>query len=82
MVICDSAAVECRREVHMPSETIDEWLAEVGLPQYTHVFAENDIDLAVLPDLSAHDHIGLAMDDVGNQLRHPSVVAVGDAPLD
>jgi hypothetical protein len=39
----------------MPSETIDEWLAEVGLPQYTHVFAENDIDLAVLPDLSEQD---------------------------
>jgi class 3 adenylate cyclase/tetratricopeptide (TPR) repeat protein len=47
----------------MPSETIDEWLAEVGLPQYTHAFAENDIDLAVLPDLSEQDleKLGVSM---------------------
>jgi hypothetical protein len=47
----------------MPPETIGEWLAEVGLPQYTRVFAGNDIDLVVLRDLTEQDFekLGVSM---------------------
>ncbi|HET9714617.1 MAG TPA: adenylate/guanylate cyclase domain-containing protein [Pseudolabrys sp.] len=34
---------------------IDEWLARIGLAKYAPVFAENEIDIEVLPDLTEED---------------------------
>jgi len=39
----------------MPRETIAEWLTQIGLPQYAKLFAQNEIDLEVLPELREQD---------------------------
>lgn len=31
------------------------WLKEIGLEQYPEIFGANDVDLAVLPELSEED---------------------------
>jgi hypothetical protein len=36
-------------------QKIAEWLAELGMSEYAQRFAENRIDLSVLPDLSDQD---------------------------
>jgi predicted ATPase/class 3 adenylate cyclase len=42
---------------------LDTWLAELGLEKYCQVFAENDIELGVLPDLTDGDlaNLGLSL---------------------
>jgi len=37
------------------SEDLRPWLAEIGLEQHAEIFAANDIDLDVLPELSDED---------------------------
>jgi hypothetical protein len=44
---------------------IERWLRDLGLGQYAQAFAENDIDLDVLPDLSEQD-----LADLGISLGH------------
>ena len=43
-------------------QQIVEWLQKLGLAQYAHRFAENDITFAILPDLTDQDleKIGVA----------------------
>jgi class 3 adenylate cyclase len=36
----------------VPNRTIEEWLGSLGLSEYKHRFAENDIDVSVLPHLT------------------------------
>jgi class 3 adenylate cyclase len=45
------------------SEDLCPWLAEIGLEQYAEIFAANDIDLDVLPELSDDDlkELGLSL---------------------
>ena len=45
------------------SEDLRPWLAEIGLEQYAEIFAANDIDLDVLPELSDDDlrELGLSL---------------------
>jgi class 3 adenylate cyclase/tetratricopeptide (TPR) repeat protein len=43
------------------STDLIEWLAELGLDQYTQTFAENNIDSSVLPDLTENDLINLGV---------------------
>ena len=42
---------------------VDEWLERLGLSRYRAVFAEHDIDRAILPDLTDHDleKLGLSL---------------------
>ena len=40
---------------------IDQWLEQLGLGRYASVFAENDIDLDVVPDLTDEDLAGLGV---------------------
>ena len=42
---------------------IARWLDELGLGQYSVIFAENDIEWEVLPELSEHDleKLGLSL---------------------
>src|SRR6516165_8294100 len=44
---------------------IAEWLASIGLGEYAERFAENGVDLAVLPDLTEQD-----LKDLGVKLGH------------
>jgi hypothetical protein len=48
-----------------PVTTITEWLASLGLSEYADRFAENGIDISVLPDLTDQD-----LKDIGDLLGH------------
>ena len=43
------------------SNGVAKWLKEIGLDMYSEVFAENDIDLRVLPELSEQDLMELGV---------------------
>jgi len=38
-----------------PMQQIAEWLDDIGLSEYSQRFAENGIDISVLPDLTDQD---------------------------
>ena len=48
-------------------QQIADWLEKLGLGQYAQRFAENDIDFAVLPDLTDQDleKIGVRRSGIG-----------------
>jgi class 3 adenylate cyclase len=48
-----------------PAEEIADWLEKLGLRRYAKLFAENDIDVSVLPHLSDQD-----LKDLGVSLGH------------
>ena len=45
----------------LPAASIADWLSDLGLPQYITLFADNDIDLEVLPTLTEGDLRGLGI---------------------
>ena len=49
--------------VSEPTKEISNWLEKLGMSEYAQRFAENDIDLSVLPDLTDQDlrELGLSM---------------------
>jgi predicted ATPase/class 3 adenylate cyclase len=51
------------------------WLRDLGLEQYGPDFANNDIDGAVLPELTAEDLIALGVTSVGHRRRLLSAIA-------
>jgi class 3 adenylate cyclase/predicted ATPase len=51
------------------------WLRRLGLEQYAPGFADNDIDAAVLPELTAEDLIALRVTSVGHRRRLLSAIA-------
>jgi class 3 adenylate cyclase/tetratricopeptide (TPR) repeat protein len=57
--------------------TIAEWLASLGLSEYTHRFAENYIDARVLPDLTDQDLM-----ELGVPLGHRRKILRAIAKLD
>ena len=59
---------ESERSGGAPSE-IAAWLEELGLGRYASAFAENDIDFAVLPDLSDGDLRELGVGSLGHRKR-------------
>ena len=44
---------------------ISEWLTELGLDEYAELFAENKIDVEILPEISEGD-----LKDIGVPLGH------------
>src|SRR6202453_2287256 len=48
-----------------PMQQIADWLERLGLGQYVQAFAENEIDLSVLPHLTDQD-----LKDIGLPLGH------------
>ncbi|MDH3772404.1 MAG: hypothetical protein OET79_15635, partial [Nitrospirota bacterium] len=56
---------------------VDQWLEGLGLGQYTALFAENDIDLEVLPELTEHD-----LAELGVSLGHRKKLLKAIALLD
>src|SRR5215469_4527971 len=57
------------------------WLRDLGLEQYGPDFANNDIDGAVLPELTAEDLIALGITSVGHRRRLLSAItALRDQP--
>jgi predicted ATPase/class 3 adenylate cyclase len=49
--------------------SIAEWLADLGLGEYAQHFAENDIDLSILPDLSDPDLKELGVSSLGHRRK-------------
>ena len=46
-------------------QEISDWLKKLGMSEYAERFAENDIDVSVLPHLSDHD-----LKELGISLGH------------
>ena len=76
-------------------QQISDWLNTLGLGQYAHRFAENDISFAILPDLTDQDLKELGVSSLGHRRQllraiaelkgapEPSTVAAAPvAPLD
>lgn len=53
----------------MSSDSLADWLASHGMPQYAAAFAENAIDFDVLPDLDDEDLKSLGVESLGNRKR-------------
>ena len=51
------------------------WLQDLGLGQYGQAFRENDIDSAVLPELTANDLIALGVRSVGHRRKLLAAIA-------
>jgi class 3 adenylate cyclase/tetratricopeptide (TPR) repeat protein len=58
---------------------VAEWLGALGLGQYASAFAENDIDLALLPQLSDADLKELGVASLGHRKRILAAIA-GNSP--
>ena len=54
-------------------QQIADWLEKLGMSEYAQRFAENDIDLSVLPDLTDQD-----LKDLGVSLGHRRKMLRGD----
>src|SRR5215468_9313303 len=52
-------------------QQIAEWLKELGMPEYAERFAENKVDISVLPDLTEQhlNDLGVALGDRLKMLR-------------
>ena len=59
---------------------IANWLEGLGLPQYAHVFAEQAIDIDVLPDLTDADleKLGLPLGHRKRILKAIAALAAGE----
>src|SRR6516225_8001225 len=54
---------------------VAEWLSGLGLERYLPAFRDNDIDGAVLSQLTADDLIGLGVNSIGHRRRLLSAIA-------
>jgi hypothetical protein len=59
---------------------ITAWLRGLGLEQYAQSFRENDVDAAVLPELTADDLIGLGVSSIGHRRRLLAAIASAELP--
>ena len=68
----------CRQRRRRPSMTgITEWLASIGLDEYSQRFVDNGVDLSVVPDLTEQD-----LKDLGVLLGHRRKIMRAAAELD
>jgi hypothetical protein len=51
------------------------WLGSLGLERYEPAFRENDIDAAVLPDLTPEDLTNIGVTSVGHRRRLLAAIA-------
>jgi hypothetical protein len=51
------------------------WLHRLGLEQYEQAFRDNDIDAAVLPELTTEDLIGLGITSIGHRRKLLGAIA-------
>src|SRR5215469_3928770 len=65
-----------RQSERHPVSTIEEWLASVGLSEYTQAFLQNGIDLSSLPHLTDRD-----LQDIGVLLGHRRKILAAIAEL-
>jgi hypothetical protein len=58
-------------------QQIAEWLEKLGMSEYAQRFAENDVDISVLPHISDHD-----LKELGVSLGHRRKMLAAIAKLD
>ena len=56
-------------------QSISEWLHSLGLDQYIQVFADNDVDLELLPSLSEQDLEKLGVTSLGHRKKLLNAIA-------
>ena len=56
-------------------QSISEWLESLGLDQYAQVFADNDIDLELIPSLSDQDLEKLGVSSMGHRKKLLKAIA-------
>ena len=54
---------------------IANWLLSLGLQQYEKAFRDNDIDLEILPKLTAEDLTGIGISSVGHRRKLIEAIA-------
>jgi class 3 adenylate cyclase/predicted ATPase len=54
---------------------VAEWLRGLGLERYAPAFADNDVDDAILPELTADDLIGLGVISIGHRRKLLAAIA-------
>jgi class 3 adenylate cyclase/predicted ATPase len=54
---------------------ISRWLEGLGLEQYQHAFRENDVDAAVLPELTGDDLTALGVTSIGHRRKLLAAIA-------
>ena len=64
-------------------QQIADWLEKLGMSEYAQRFAENRIDVSVLPDLTDQDleKLGVLLGDRRKMLRAIANLEAGDAPI-
>jgi class 3 adenylate cyclase/predicted ATPase len=79
-VLSGTTGVEFSQEVHVSK--IEEWLASLGMSEYTQRFAENDIDVSVLRHLTDQDlkELGVSLGHRRKMLAAIIEPAVGAPP--
>jgi class 3 adenylate cyclase len=55
--------------------SVTDWLRELGLEQYAPAFRDNDIDGAILPELTADDLTGLGVSSIGHRRKLLAAIA-------
>jgi hypothetical protein len=58
---------------------LTKWLRGLGLEQYAPAFRENDVDAEVLPELTAHDLIGIGVISIGHRRKLLAAIAALNA---
>jgi class 3 adenylate cyclase/predicted ATPase len=62
---------------------VADWLRNLGLERYAPAFADNDIDAAILPRLTAEDLVGIGVTSVGHRRKLlEAVAALNAAPIE
>jgi class 3 adenylate cyclase len=65
----------------LPMQQVSDWLETLGLVQYAQRFAENDITIAILPDLTDQDLKELGVASLGHRRQLLRAIAeLGNAP--
>jgi class 3 adenylate cyclase/tetratricopeptide (TPR) repeat protein len=69
----------CRQSgTEWPMQQIADWLEELGLPEYAQRFAEQDVDIAILPDLTDQDLKDLGVVSLGHRRKLLRAIAALD----
>ena len=79
----DGRAARSRSVVREAMESIQRWLATLGLAQYVTDFERNDIDLSLLSKLTDQDLKDLGVQSLGHRKKLLEAIAelkAGDAP--
>jgi class 3 adenylate cyclase/tetratricopeptide (TPR) repeat protein len=65
------------------ADDVADWLRRLGLEQYAPVFAANDVDGEILPELTPDDLLGLGITSIGHRRKLLAAIAAfrSDAPV-